>query len=95
MKIRYFNAKIMTMADDACVIVNGELHTQDDKIIYIGDSTECEEFDCEINVNGNETSHKAPNGMKLSTIGKLQRIKLWCSMIIEKKYPERTNEKSE
>lgn len=53
MKIRYYNARILTMSDDECKIIEGELHTDDNKISYIGMSTETEGFDKEINVNQN------------------------------------------
>ncbi len=52
MKIRYYNAKIMTMTDNECSITEGELHTENDAIIYVGKAKEGE-FDREINVNGN------------------------------------------
>ena len=53
MKIRYYNAKIMTMADEACSISEGELHTENDRIVYVGEAVEGGTFDKEINVNGN------------------------------------------
>lgn len=53
MKIRYYNARIMTMSDEACTIINGELHTDDDKIVYVGETTEDGVFDREIDIKGN------------------------------------------
>ncbi len=53
MKIRYYNARIMSMADESCSIIMGELHTDNDRIVYVGPATEDGEFDREINVNGN------------------------------------------
>ena len=53
MKIRYYNAKIMTMADEACSISEGELHTENDRIVYVDEAVEGGTFDKEINVNGN------------------------------------------
>lgn len=34
MKLRFYNAKILTMQDDK--VISGELHTDDDRISYIG-----------------------------------------------------------
>ncbi len=53
MRIRYYNARIMTMEDEKCSIINGELQTENERIVYVGPSTEGETFDREINVNGN------------------------------------------
>lgn len=52
MKIRFYNAKIMTMEND-CSIVRGELHVENDRIAYIGSEKGEELFDREIDVNGN------------------------------------------
>ncbi len=52
MKIRYYNAKIMTMEND-CSIIEGELHTDGDRIVYIGTENKNSDFDKEININGN------------------------------------------
>ena len=41
------------MEDEKCSIINGELQTENDRIVYVGPSTEGETFDREINVNGN------------------------------------------
>lgn len=50
--IRFYNAQIMTMAED-CRIQSGELWTDGDKICYIGETpAELPAFDREINVNG-------------------------------------------
>lgn len=53
MKIRYYNAKIMSMAGGGCSVADGELHTENDKITYVGSAKECGGFDREINVCGN------------------------------------------
>ncbi len=51
MKLRFYNAKIMTMADDK--IINGELHTDGGKISYIGEKKDtAERFDNEIDLSG-------------------------------------------
>ncbi len=51
MKQRFYNAKIMTMADDK--IINGELHTDGGKISYIGEKKDtAERFDNEIDLSG-------------------------------------------
>ena len=39
MKIRLYNARIMTMAED-CRLLEGEIWVEDDKILYIGDGTD-------------------------------------------------------
>ena len=52
MKIRFYNAKIMTMTDN-CSIIEGEIHTDNDRITYIGKENGDNDFDREINVNGN------------------------------------------
>ena len=36
MRIRFYNARILTMENDS--LINGELWTQDSKIEYIGDA---------------------------------------------------------
>ena len=54
MKIRIYNARILTMA--SMDIVQGELHTLDDKITYIGSAAEAPDnivFDSEIDAEGN------------------------------------------
>lgn len=43
MKIRLYNARIMTMAED-CKLLEGEIWVEDDKILYIGDGTDLDEF---------------------------------------------------
>lgn len=43
MKIRLYNARIMTMAED-CRLLEGEIWVEDDKILYIGDGTDLDEF---------------------------------------------------
>lgn len=53
MKIRFYNAKILTLADDGAVI-DGELWTDGDRISYIGSvGPSYEKFDREIDVRGN------------------------------------------
>ena len=52
MKIRYYNAKIMTVTNKDCSIIEGELHTENDKIVYIGEKNENNEFEREIDVKG-------------------------------------------
>lgn len=52
MKIRFYNAKIMAMEKD-CSIIEGELHTENDRIAYIGSEKGEGTFDREIDVNGN------------------------------------------
>ena len=53
MKIRFYNAKILTMAA-GLDIIEGELHTEEDKISYIGKPMNSTEgFDREIDVKGN------------------------------------------
>lgn len=54
MKIRFYNGKILTMKDGQDILENMELHTQDDKISYIGEKLETDEhFDREIDLDGN------------------------------------------
>ena len=50
MKLRFYNAKILTMQDEN--IINGELHVDGDKISYIGTEKQGE-FDREIDLQGN------------------------------------------
>lgn len=53
MKIRFFNARILTAKND-CSIINGELHTNDDLISYIGEERKDDKkFDREIDCKGN------------------------------------------
>ena len=52
MKIRYYNAKILTMTSDK--IITGELHTDGKYITYVGESKpNIEPFDREIDLGGN------------------------------------------
>jgi len=57
MRIRFYNAKILTMRGDVPELLTGEVFTQDDRIIYVGDGKgeeKCEgHFDQEIDCNGN------------------------------------------
>ncbi len=56
MKIRFYNARIMKldMGDKSCPIIEGELHTNDDIIEYVGaDKKADEKFDREIDCKGN------------------------------------------
>lgn len=51
MKLRFYNAKILTMSDDN--IIEGELHTDDGKIVYVGaPKAEQSAFDREIDLSG-------------------------------------------
>lgn len=52
MKIRFYNAKILTMNGNFDII-EGELHTDNDKISYIGKPMNGDYFDREIDVKGN------------------------------------------
>lgn len=53
MKIRFINARILSMKDNEDIYL-GELHTLDNKIIYVGPSLDIEEeFDQVIDCNGN------------------------------------------
>ncbi len=52
MRIRFYNARIMSMERD-CSISEGELHIEDDRISYIGPERPGETFDREINADGN------------------------------------------
>ena len=52
MKIRFYNARIMTAEKD-CSIITGELHTENDVISYVGEeNTNGEKFDREIDCRG-------------------------------------------
>ena len=52
MKIRFYNAKILSMTDDR--IINGELHTDGRLITYVGESKQNDEqFDREVDLRGN------------------------------------------
>lgn len=58
MKFRFYNARIMPLSsnDKSCPIINGELHTDGNKIIYVGDEEavkNTEVFDREIDCKGN------------------------------------------
>lgn len=50
MKLRFYNAKILTMTDDR--IIDGELHTDGTRISYVGEKKDAEGFDREINCAG-------------------------------------------
>lgn len=51
MKLRFYNAKIMTMTDES--IIDGELHTDGGKITYVGEAKEEQGgFDREIDLSG-------------------------------------------
>ena len=52
MKIRFYNARILTM-NEGEEIFNGELHTEDSRITYIGEENHGGGFDREIDCNGN------------------------------------------
>lgn len=51
MKIRFYNASVLTEAGKD--IFNGEVHTDGDKITYVGADKKDGQFDREINLNGN------------------------------------------
>ncbi len=51
MKIRFYNASVLTEAGKD--IFNGEVHTDGDKITYVGADQKDGQFDREINLNGN------------------------------------------
>lgn len=54
MKVRFYNGKILSMKDGQDILENVELHTQDDKISYIGEKLETpQNFDREIDLDGN------------------------------------------
>lgn len=53
MKIRFYNARIMTAEKD-CSIINGELHVSDDIISYVGKENKSDEtFDRQVDCKGN------------------------------------------
>ena len=43
MKIRFYNARIMTMTD-GCALLEGELWVENDRILYIGDGSDLDDF---------------------------------------------------
>ena len=43
MKIRFYNARIMTMTD-GCALFSGELWVENDRILYIGDGSDLDDF---------------------------------------------------
>lgn len=51
MKLRFYNAKILTMQNEK--IIEGELHTDESKISFVGENAPKGEFDREIDLNGN------------------------------------------
>ncbi|MCH5207999.1 MAG: amidohydrolase [Oscillospiraceae bacterium] len=51
MKLRFYNAKILTMENDK--IIEGELHTENGKISYVGEQAQNGSFDREIDLCGN------------------------------------------
>lgn len=51
MKLRFYNAKILTMESEK--IITGELHTENDKITFVGENTPEGKFDREIDLGGN------------------------------------------
>lgn len=55
MKIRFYNARIMKLdtADKSCPIIKGELHTNNNKISYIGKENKGGDFDREVDCKGN------------------------------------------
>ena len=54
MKIRFYNARILTLADDNFDIIEGELWVEDNKISYVGPGKKIrEKWDREIDTNGN------------------------------------------
>ena len=55
MNIRFYNAKILTMADGEGIIENGELHVKDSSVTYVGPKKEDSalQWDREIDANGN------------------------------------------
>ena len=50
MKLRFYNAKILTMESEN--IFTGELHTDNDKISFVGENAPTGDFDREIDLNG-------------------------------------------
>lgn len=55
MKIRFYNARIMKFeaGDKTCPITDGELHTEDSRISYVGTESRGGSFDREIDCKGN------------------------------------------
>ena len=54
MKIRFYNARILTLADDSFDIIQGELWVEDNKITYVGPKKEGDiQWGRQIDVNGN------------------------------------------
>ena len=54
MKIRFYNARILTLADDNFDLIHGEVWVDQNKIAYVGPEKENKEnWDREINANGN------------------------------------------
>lgn len=51
MKLRFYNAKILTMESEK--IIEGELHTENDKITFVGENAPEGKFDREIDLGGN------------------------------------------
>lgn len=51
MKLRFYNAKILTMESEE--IITGELHTENDKITFVGENAPEGKFDREIDLGGN------------------------------------------
>lgn len=51
MKLRFYNAKILTMEIEK--IIEGELHTENDKITFVGENAPTGNFDREIDLGGN------------------------------------------
>lgn len=51
MKIRFYNARILTMQDNT--VTDGELHTENERISYIGAPNGAKDFDREIDLKGN------------------------------------------
>ena len=43
MKIRLYNARIMTMAE-GCSLLQGEIWVENDRILYVGDGTDLDAF---------------------------------------------------
>lgn len=51
MKLRFYNAKILTMESES--IINGELCTDGGRIAYVGEAAQAGDFDREIDLSGN------------------------------------------
>ena len=51
MKIRYFNCTVITMNENNDIFV-GEVHTQNDKIVYVGEPCEGGVFDKQYDLGG-------------------------------------------